>query len=226
MNNNFLIDNLIKNKFIEKVIGDIPIDLNLGFVVQARSLPKYPFKAFVELSRVLSKKSLCVFVDNLYSQTFLKRTDKEQEILDKEYQIFFKSLGCKIIFSKDIFFKKYSGHLLDSFLKIGKKISYCDFSQCLPEEKRNNILNLGVEEIFHTLIELLLFKYISNECNTLMIGYTSQAIINLYRNIESNEKLSAIITPKFSSNKDVGNYIKRINEFSPKPKIYNKRCGK
>src|SRR3989344_1950792 len=191
-----------EKKLITKLVGNITeySDRKTALAIQARSAPKDAFIALANLSYQISPHKLIVFIDDLYSQVFLRRSRKEQIQINNQYEKFFKKLNCVTKFSSNLYEIHFKGKILKEILKIAEKITLREFIGCLPLQKRLQLENLTLDEILHALMELLLFEVIlESRINTLIIGQMSEAILALHRNIESGNRLSAIVTPKFNS---------------------------
>lgn len=204
---------LKQNGYVSKIIGETSDnDMSLAILVQARSKPKHPFKAFIELSKVLTARPLAVFVDNLYSQVFFERTDEEQSLIDNEYSKFFSDLGCVVYFSKNVFFKN-DPSLFNSIINLALKFSYKEFFNSLPYEKRVNIERLSQNEIVHFLMEMHLMNIVKNyKYNVLLIGHSSQAIVAAHRNSIKNP-LTAIVVPRFKNFESVDSYVSGLQNY-------------
>lgn len=208
------IDYLASQGIISKIMGKVSNNISLALVVQARSRPKDPFKAFIAVSQILSNKPLNVYVDNLYSQIFFGRTEKEQNIIDNEYKKFFEKLDCKVFFSRDIFQAQFNAKILFSYiLDCANLIPFSELVLCMPLEKRKNIKELKLDEILHLMMEFIFIEEIIKKHNLLLFGQGSQAIVSFCQRRGSNP-FSSIILPHFSSSKDVDNYLEKIKQIT------------
>lgn len=204
-------DLLLSRGIIAKIIGDIPNEkFSLAMVVQARSKPKHPFNAFIALSKILSEKPLTVYVDNLYSQIFFKRSRNQQFVIDEEYRQYFSSFGCEVFFSKEIF-EHNNLSLFPCLVDFASQVPIGELFGCLPAEKRLGLEKLKLDEVIHLLLEMILIEEVKKHQDVLLVGHGSQAIIATHRNV-IKKPLPAIVVPRFLNVRDVDDYIKRISE--------------
>lgn len=205
------IDLLLSKGIITKIIGNISNErFSLAMVIQARSRPKYPFKAFVALSKVLSEKPLAVYIDNIYSQIFFRRSSEQQVDLDEEYRQYFTDLSCKVFFSKEIF-ERIDFSLFSCLVDFAAQISTGELFGCLPVEKRAGLTELKLDEIIHLLLEMFLIEEAKKHQDVLLIGCSSQAIIATHRNV-AKKPFPAIVIPRFLNTEEVDDYVNRIIE--------------
>ncbi len=206
------IDLLIREEIIDKVIGKITEPFTPCFVAQARSAPKFQFNCFIELSRVLSNNPLQVYIDNLFSQNFLQRSGREQSFVDRQYVNFFRKRNCDIYFTKKIF--KNQEEFIDSLIRKSSEVTYFNFLQNLPIAKEDE-LNLGLQEIFHTTMELCLFDYLRSKYinPVLLVGHTSQAIAILDRKTNPI-KTNFIVTSLLKDEKMSLKFLEKLTSIS------------
>jgi len=203
------VDRLKSDGLIVKTMGCLPkVDFSLAMILQARSVPKLPFEAFVFLSKVLSSLPLTVYVDNLYSRVFFNRTKDEQLFLDQQYLDYFTARGCKIVFSEDIF-SGCSPPLFFRLFDYASRVSAGELISCLPIEKRKKFDSLALDEIIHLMMELLFMEEIKKHHNVILVGHGSQAIVAEHRNV-AESPLPAIVLPRFLNAKEVHEYVGRL----------------
>lgn len=204
------------NGLITKLIGNVPVyDLRrIALLIQARSAPKEPFKAIVKLTEKISPFPLGVFVDDVYSEVFLRRSRNEQNSINSLYYNFFKELGHKACFSSKLYNSPPNNLIFENLFQVASDIPLSGFIGCLPMTKREDISRLDCSEILHALFELLLMENVKlRGYNTFVIGQTSEAIVRLYHGtLVASETMSAIVTPKFNNQDEIRDYIERVGK--------------
>ncbi len=209
--------------FITKLIGNIPAYnlRRIALLIQARSIPKKPFRAIVKLTEKISPFPLGVFVDDVYSKIFLRRSRNDQNSTNLLYDDFFKELGLKACFSSELYNSPPNNLVFENLFQIASNIPLSGFISCLPIAKREDISRLDCSEMLHALFELLLMENVKlRGYNTFAIGQTSEAIVHLYRGtLIASEAVSAIVTPKFNNQDEIRDYIKGVGEIKFGQKI-------
>lgn len=204
-----IISELKQRGLVTNVLGSIPSKIRPALVVWARKEPKDLFLAFIALSEAITNEPLAVFVDDLCSQLVMGRTQKDQAAMNERYREFFKATGCIVQFSSEIYTNEFSTDIFPPLIELGGRVSVSEFKRCLPKNKRQDFNKLTLDEILHLLLELLLFEQVAKECNLLLVGHLSQAIVASHRNV-SDGLLDAIVVPKFEDRCEVDRYIATI----------------
>lgn len=201
---------LRSQKVITNILGPVPNEtISPALVVWARKDPKDSFLAFIALSKIISDEPLSVFIDDLCSQLVMKRSDQEQVKINDLYREFFSSAGCVINFSSEIYAAKFPDSIFPVLVELGRQVPISEFKRCLPKIKRSDFAKLNIGEIFHLLLELLLFEQVKERCNLLLVGHFSQAIVACHRRISQNP-LSAIALPRLNNRKEIDHYKQKL----------------
>lgn len=204
-----VISKLKSCELITNILGPIPLNIQPAFVIWARKEPKDSFLAFVALSEKLTSKSLVVFVDDICSQLVMERTPEVQAEINERYREFFKNTSCIVKFSSEIYANELNDSVFQSFIELGRHVTINEFKHCLPENKRQDFNKLTLAEIMHLLLELLLLERVANECNLLLVGHFSQAIVVCHRKTSRNP-ISAIAVPRLNNKEEINDYKRKI----------------
>lgn len=194
---------------VTNVLGSIPSKIRPALAVWARKEPKDAFLAFVALSEAITNEPLTVFVDDLCSQLVMKRTQKDQAEMNERYRKFFKAAGCIVKFSSEIYANEFLAGIFPLLIGLGRHVPVSEFKRCLPENKRRDFKKLTLDEILHLLLELSLLERVAKECNLLLVGHFSQAIVVCHRKTSQNP-ISAIAVPRLSSGEEIDDYKRKI----------------
>ena len=201
---------LRSRKIITDILGPIPTEtIRPALVVWARKDPKDSFLAFIALSKTLSDEPLAVFIDDLCPQLVIKRTEQEQTKMNGRYREFFNSAGCVVNFSSEMYATKFPDGIFPVLIELGRQVPINEFKRCLPKIKRQDFNQLKIDEVFHLLLELLLFEQVKERCNLLLVGHFSQAIVVCHQKTSQNP-LSAIAIPRLNNRKEIGDYKRRL----------------
>lgn len=205
-----IVSKLRSRKMITNVLGAVPIEMiRSALVVWARKEPKDSFLAFTALSRALTSEPLMVFVDDLCSQLVTGRTQQNQSEVNERYREFFGNEGCTVKFSSEIYATKFSTGIFQFLIELGRQVPVSEFKRCLPENKRQAFNKITLDEILHLLLELLLLEQVKEECNLLLVGHFSQAIVVCHRKTSQNP-LSAIAVPRLNNKEEIDGYIRKL----------------
>jgi hypothetical protein len=204
-----IISELKTRRLVTNVLGSIPSKIRPALAVWARKEPKDSFLAFVALSAAITNEPLVVFVDDLCSQLVMKRTQKDQMEVNELYREFFKFAGCVVKFSSEIYANEFSASVFPFLIELGWHVPVSEFRRCLPENKRRDFNKLTLDEILHSLLELLLLEQVAKECNLLLVGHFSQAIVVCHRKTSQNS-ISAIAIPRLNSREEIDDYKRKI----------------
>lgn len=204
-----IISELKQRGLVTNVLGSIPSKIRPALAVWARKEPKDSFLAFVALSEAITNEPLAVFVDDLCSQLVMERTQKDQAEMNERYREFFKSAGCIVKFSSEIYANEFSASVFPFLIELGRHVPVSEFRRCLPENKRQDFNKLTLDEILHLLLELSLLERVAKECNLLLVGHFSQAIVVCHRKTSQNP-ISAIAIPRLNSREEINDYKRKI----------------
>lgn len=196
-------------RLVTNVLGSIPSKIKPALAVWARKEPKDSFLAFVALSEAITKEPLAVFIDDLCSQLVMERTQKDQAEMNERYREFFKAAGCMVKFSSEIYANEFSSSVFPSLIELGRHVPVSECRRCLPENKRRDFNKLTLDEILHLLLELSLLERVAKECNLLLVGHYSQAIVVCHRKTSQNP-ISAIAIPRLNSKEEIDDYKRKI----------------
>lgn len=94
-------------------------------------------------------------------------------------------------------------------IELGRHVPVSEFRRCLPENKRQDFNELTLDKILHLLLELSLLKQVTKECNLLLVGHFSQAIVVCHRKTSQNP-ISAVSIPRLNSREEIDDYKRRI----------------
>lgn len=204
-----IISKLKSRRLVTNVIGSIPSKIRPALAVWARKEPKDAFLAFVALSEAISNEPISVFVDDLCSRLVMERTQHDQAKMNERYREFFKAAGCIVKFSSEIYANEFSTGVFPLLIELGRNVPVNEFKRCLPKDKRRNFNELTLDEILHLLLELLLLERVAKECNLLLVGHFSQAIVVCHRKTSQNP-ISAIAVPRLNSREEIDDYKRKI----------------
>lgn len=204
-----IISKLKSHGLITNVLGSIPSKIRPALAIWARKEPKDAFLAFVALSEAITNEPLTVFVDDLCSQLVMERTQNDQAKMNERYREFFKAAGCVAKFSSEIYGNEFSTSVFPLLIELGRHVPVSEFKRCLPKDKRRNFNELTLDEILHLLLELSLLERIAKECNLLLVGHFSQAIVVCHRKTSQNP-ISAIAIPRLNSKEEIDDYKRKI----------------
>jgi hypothetical protein len=204
-----IISKLKSRGLITNVIGSTPSKIRPALAVWARKEPKDVFLAFVALSEAITNEPLAVFVDDLCSQLVMERTQNDQAKMNERYREFFEVAGCVVKFSSEIYANEFSAGVFPLLIELGRHVPVNEFKRCLPEDKRRGFNKLTLDEILHLLLELSLLERVAKECNLLLVGHFSQAIVVCHRKTSQNP-ISAIAVPRLNSREEIDGYKRKI----------------
>lgn len=204
-----IISELKSRGLITNILGSVPSKIQPALVVWARKEPKDSFLAFIALSKVLTNEPLVVFVDDLCSQLVMGRTGQDQAKINERYRKFFEATGCMVKFSSEIYAKKFSSGIFPFLIELGRQVPVSEFKRCLPENKRQAFSKVTLNEILHLLLELLLIEQATEECNLLLVGHFSQAIVVCHRKTSQNP-ISAIAVPRLNNREEIDDYKRNL----------------
>jgi len=191
------LNTLKRRGIIKKVIGTLPREgLTVGLDVWARKSPKESFLGLIGICKTLTDKPLKVFVDDLCARMDTGRTVAEQKYYNNLYKKFFINQGCEVYFSSDVLSEKQMARRIYNF---STRLTFNDFVQCLPLEKRVNIEKLSIKECGHLILQLMFLDCIKDICDVAMFGAFSEAVVYMHRQT-SNNPLSCVIVPKVPNN--------------------------
>ncbi len=203
-----IINKLISASIIKAHMGPLKNFPKIALVVWARNPPKSAFAYLVEISRIINKKNdPVIFVDDLCSMLDTGRTTVEQALTNAQYENFFTALSCKTIFSSSVMKNHDFLSMTRELDPLSKKVTFNEFKNCLPLEKRADIQNLGIVEYYHFLLELWMLDHASTKADTVIAGIFSQAILACHRNV-SKKPMTAILLPKVNETDFEKNYSK------------------
>ncbi len=129
--------------------------------------------------------------------------------MNERYREFFKSAGCMVKFSSEIYDNEFSAGVFPFLIELGRHVPVSEFKRCLPENKRRDFNKLTFDEILHLLLELSLLEQVAKERNLLLVGHFSQAIVVCHRKTSQNP-ISAIAIPRLSSREEIDDYKRKI----------------
>ena len=129
--------------------------------------------------------------------------------MNERYREFFSSAGCVVRFGSEIYAEKFPNSIFPALVELGRQVSISEFKHCLPKIKKQDFNLLAINEIFHLLLELLLFEQVKERCNLLLVGHFSQAVAICHRKISQNP-LSVITVPRLNSKEDIEDYKRRL----------------
>jgi len=205
-----IIDTLKQQGLITDTIGSLPNnEIKPAFVVWARSEPKESFRGFIALSKYITTTPLTVYVDDVFSILVTKRGSAGQAQMNEKYTKFFESRGCIVKFSSVLYSEEFSDNVFPAICDLGRRTLFGEFIRCLPEDKRQDLTGLFLDETLHSLFELFLLERVATECNLLLVGHFCQAIV-FYHRKTSSKYLPAMAIPRLGEDVSIEDYEKKL----------------